>query len=161
MVTLFNDILPSSNSAPRPGCCLYAEHLLLPRSFLPCPASAPAEGLFPCLHFKKHHPLPVSPKPDGQGKFRSPALVKRQAVTGLAARAQLAEDGAAHQLRLAVDADAGRLLLLQLLSRRLRLQSLSRPRLNHFECNFLALVSGHRTTKGLSIVGINSRVPGR
>jgi len=79
-------------------------------------------------------------------------------VTGLAARARLAEDGAAHHLRLAVDADAGGLLLLQLLSLAFRLQLLSRPRLHHFECNFFALVSAHRTPKGLSIVGINSRV---
>jgi hypothetical protein len=48
--------------------------------------------------------------------------VKRQAVTGLAARARLAEDRASHHFALAVDADAGRLLLLQLLGRRLRLQ---------------------------------------
>jgi hypothetical protein len=33
--------------------------------------------------------------------------VKRQAVTGLAARARLAEDGAAHHLPLAVDVEAG------------------------------------------------------
>jgi hypothetical protein len=49
--------------------------------------------------------------------------VKRQAVTGLAARARLAEDGAAHHLPLAVDIEADCLLLLQFLSRRLRLQS--------------------------------------
>jgi hypothetical protein len=36
--------------------------------------------------------------------------VKRQAVTGLAARARLAEDRAAHHFRLAVDANSGRLL---------------------------------------------------
>jgi hypothetical protein len=40
-----------------------------------------------------------------------------------------------------VDADAGHLLLLQFLRRRLRLQSLRWPRLNDFECNFVALVS--------------------
>src|SRR5713101_2283712 len=143
-------------SAPRPGCCLYAEHLLLPRSFLPCPRPLRRKGHFSACTSKNIIPCPVSPNPDGQGKFRSSALVKRQAVTGLAARARLAEDGAAHHLRLAVD--AGRLLLTQLLSLAFRLQLLSRSRLHHFECNFFALVSAHRTPKGLSIVGINSRV---
>ena len=47
---------------------------------------------------------------------------------------------------------------MQLLSLAFRLQLLSWPRLHHFECNFFALVSAHRTPKGLSIVGINSRV---
>ena len=73
--------------------------------------------------------------------------MKRQAVTGLAARARLAEDGAAHHLPLAVDIEAGRLLLLQFLSRRLRLQSLRRPCQNYWECNFFALVSVHCTAK--------------
>jgi hypothetical protein len=81
--------------------------------------------------------------------------VKRQAVTGLAARARLAEDGAAHHLALAVDVEAGRLLLLQFLSRRLRLQSLRRPCLNYWECSFFALVSVHGRTKGVSIIRIN------
>jgi len=84
--------------------------------------------------------------------------VKRQAVTGLAARARLAEDGAAHHLPLAVDIEAGCLLLLQFLSRRLRLQSLRGPRLNHFECTFFALVSVHCTAKSLSIIRINPRI---
>jgi hypothetical protein len=48
--------------------------------------------------------------------------MKRQAVAGLAARARLAEDRAAHHFALAMDADAGRLLLLQLLGRRLWLR---------------------------------------
>jgi hypothetical protein len=81
--------------------------------------------------------------------------VKRQAVTGLAARARLAEDGAAHHLPLAVDIEAGCLLLLQFLSWRLRLQSLSRLRLNHWECSFIALVSVHCTAKGVSNIRIN------
>ena len=83
--------------------------------------------------------------------------MKRQAVTGLAARARLAEDGAAHHLPI-VDADAGHLLLLQFLSRRLRLQSLRLPRLNDFECNFFALVSPHCTAKDESIIRINLRI---
>ena len=84
--------------------------------------------------------------------------MKRQAVTGLAARARLAEDGAAHHLPLAVDVEAGRLLLLQFLSWRLRLQSLSRLRLNQWECSFLALVSVHGRTKGVSNMRINRRI---
>jgi hypothetical protein len=56
------------------------------------------------------------------------------------------------------DAEAGRLLLLQFLSWRLRLQSLSRLRLNHWECSFLALVSVHGRTKGVSNIRINRRI---
>ena len=84
--------------------------------------------------------------------------MKRQAMTGLAARARLAEDGAAHHLPLAVDIEAGCLLLLKFLSRRLRLQSLRGPRLNHFECTFFALVSVHCTAKSVSIIRINPRI---
>jgi len=54
--------------------------------------------------------------------------------------------------------DAGRLLLLQFLSWRLRLQSLSPLRLNHWECSFFALVSVHGRTKGVSIIHINPRI---
>ncbi len=45
----------------------------------------------------------------------------------------------------AVDADADRSSLLQLLGGRLRLQWLGRARVNQFERNFLTVVSGHNT----------------
>jgi hypothetical protein len=58
-----------------------------------------------------------------------------------------------------VDADAGRLLLLQFLSRRLWLQSLRRLRQNYWECSFFALVHGR--TKGVSIIRINRGLGGQ
>jgi hypothetical protein len=52
----------------------------------------------------------------------------------------------------------GCLLLLQFLSRRHRLESLRRPCLNYWECNFFPLVSVHGRTKGVSIIRINPRI---
>src|SRR6266478_9870892 len=97
-VTLFNDILlffhigSASAMMPVHGALVIA-------SFVSAsPASAPAEGPLRYLRFKNHHPLSrLTPIWTGR-QIPSPVLVKRQAVTRLAARAQLAEDGAAHHL---------------------------------------------------------------
>jgi hypothetical protein len=74
--------------------------------------------------------------------------VKRQGVTGLAARARLAEDGAAHHLPLAVYVEADCLLLLQFLSRRLRLQSLRRAAVTAVSLTSTASPRGDKLSAG-------------
>src|ERR1700730_16186448 len=100
IVTLFNDILLTSNVGSASGVLPVRGALLIAMFISSLPASALAEGLsLPTLQ-KTSSPGPSHPNQDGQGNFRSPALVKRQAVTGLAARARLEEDRALHHFSL-------------------------------------------------------------
>jgi hypothetical protein len=61
LVTLFNDILISSISAPRPEWCQNAEYSLLPRSFLSGPRPLQRKGIVLALR-KNIIPCPVSPE---------------------------------------------------------------------------------------------------
>ena len=58
MVTLFNDILLFLHVGSASGVLPVRGALVIASFVPPLPASAPAEGLLLCLHFKKHHPLP-------------------------------------------------------------------------------------------------------
>src|SRR5216684_4635645 len=98
-LTLFNDILLFLHVGSASGVLPVRGALVLANFDLPRPLRR--KGWFRPRFQKTSSPAPSHPKLDGQGKIPSPALVKRQAVTGLAAGARLAEDGAAHHLPLA------------------------------------------------------------